>query len=416
MRIIILSDLFPPRHTGGADIIAYRSAKALQEAGHEVMVISTCQGLKEAGWRQVDGLRVLFLYDNRDLRLSHRLGLRPRKILAALEKYLKILNPDVVQAHVIHVYFSYAVLKLCKKYCPKVFLTAHDVNIFHQGKFFSYIDKKNLSRPKSFNYKLTLEEKIRQWKNTFNPFRNLIIKHYLRSANKIFAVSEALKDALRQNGIDNVAVIYNGIEAGHVVINSRQLIREKFNIGEEVKIIFMANRFSGLKGGNLILAYIEEIKKSFDNFIVVVASKKSGYIDNILKQAETKNISRHLFFTGWLDRPDLDLLYSGCDICLVPSICFDSFPNNNLEAMAFKKPVVGTCFGGTPEAVVDHETGYIINPFNIKETAGKIIDLLSDENKSKKFGEAGYQRVKNNFSLTKQLAETLRHYHEDTAD
>ena len=84
--------------------------------------------------------------------------------------------------------------------------------------------------------------------------------------------------------------------------------------------------------------------------------------------------------------------------------------------MAFKKPVVGTCFGGTPEAVVDHETGYIINPFNIKETAGKIIDLLSDENKSKKFGEAGYQRVKNNFSLTKQLAETLRHYHEDTAD
>lgn len=415
MRIIILSDFFPPLHTGGADIIAYRSAKSLQEAGNDIVVISTCRELKDAGWRKIDGLRVLFLHNNCDLRLSHRFSLRNRKILTVLEKHLKILNPDVIHAHIIHVCFSYAVLKLCKEICSKVFLTAHDVNIFHQEKFFTYIDKKNLSIPESFNYKLTLKERIKQLKNTLNPFRNLIIKHYLRYVNKIFAVSQALKDALQQNGITNIEIVYNGVEIEDNIINNRKLIRKKFNINEDVKIIFMANRFSGLKGGNLILDYIEEIKKSFDNFIVVVASKKSRYIDNILRQAEKKNISRHLFFTGWLDKEDLDLVYSGCDICLVPSICFDSFPNNNLEAMAFRKPVVGTCFGGTPEAVIDNETGYIVNPFDIQKTALKIIDLLSNKDKAKKFGEAGYQRVKNNFSLDRQLKKTLRHY-EDTVN
>ena len=59
---------------------------------------------------------------------------------------------------------------------------------------------------------------------------------------------------------------------------------------------------------------------------------------------------------------------------LHPVICFDSFPRAVLEAMASGKPVVGTCYGGAPEIIEDGVTGYIVNPFDIKKMAEKVID------------------------------------------
>ena len=94
----------------------------------------------------------------------------------------------------------------------------------------------------------------------------------------------------------------------------------------------------------------------------------------------------------------------------MPSIYLDPFPRINLEAMASKKPVVGTCFGGTPEVVINNQTGYIVNPLNAEMMARKIIDLLKNFQKAKKFGEAGYQRVINEFSLEKQVKITLEYY------
>ncbi|MFA5029378.1 MAG: glycosyltransferase family 4 protein [Patescibacteria group bacterium] len=403
MRIMVLTDCFPPLLGGGAAIIAQRLSLAMQKAGHEIFVFSICQKEEDAGEREVDGLRVFFLRDQYNPKWRGWLSLYNRKVLSVLEKHLADFRPDVVQAHNIHSYISYACLKLSKKYCRKVFLTAHDVDIFHQDKFFSYIDRNNLTIPSSFNYKLTIIERIKQIKQTKNPFRSLIIKYYLKNVNRIIPVSQALEQALKQNGITKLRVIHNGIEPGEAVVNARSLIKERFNIDLAKKIILIAGRFGGLKGGDLILKYVQEIKKSFSDFVFAIASDKYQYNENIFKQAKAMNLSEHLVFTGWLNYSELRILYSGCDVCFIPSVCFDSFPNDNLEAMSFKKPVVGTCFGGTPEAVVDGETGYVVNPFNILKVAEKIVELLNNSTKAEKMGEAGFRRVKEKFSLSEQI-------------
>lgn len=108
------------------------------------------------------------------------------------------------------------------------------------------------------------------------------------------------------------------------------------------------------------------------------------------------------------------IVYNASDVVVVPSLYLDPFPTVNLEAMACKKPVVGTCFGGTPEIVRDGITGYIVNPLNVENMAEKIVDLLKNSEKAKKFGQAGYERVKSQFSLDKQVLETLRWYQERT--
>ena len=75
--------------------------------------------------------------------------------------------------------------------------------------------------------------------------------------------------------------------------------------------------------------------------------------------------------------------------------------------MAAGKPVIGTCFGGTPEAVLDGETGTIINPENIDEFAEAILELLGDPEKRKRMGEAGRNRISDNFSLDEQVRRYL---------
>ena len=82
----------------------------------------------------------------------------------------------------------------------------------------------------------------------------------------------------------------------------------------------------------------------------------------------------------------------------------------NIEAMAASKPVVGTRFGGTPEIVIDNETGYIVNPLNDKLMADKILNLLEDKTKAETFGGNGRKRVEENFSLSKQIDKLFNFY------
>jgi len=411
LKILVLSDSFPPYHGGGAPIVAYRLSKELANNGHDVLVFSTCQQDNQAGRKDVDGLKVVFHRYNYNLRSRGFRALRNKKLLSILADQINEFQPDVIHAHNIHTYISYASLKLAAKKCSKVFITAHDVDMFHSGKFASFIDKNFLNVPTSFNFKLSPIEKLRQLKHTKNPFRNMIIKYYLGYANKIFAVSNTLKTAINHNGISNVDVVYNAtsILKDDSDKNNKGVFEKRFGIKSGQKIIFMANRFGSLKGGNMILPYIKKLKDKTDNFVFVIASQKNNFVKKIISEA-TNGLANHLIFTGWLNSEELDLLYKNCDMVLVPSLCLDTFNNNNIEAMVHKKPVIGTCFGGTPEVVVDQKTGYIINPLNVEAVTDKIYELLSDGEKVQTFGQAGYERVKKEFSIEKQVADTLKYY------
>jgi glycosyltransferase involved in cell wall biosynthesis len=78
--------------------------------------------------------------------------------------------------------------------------------------------------------------------------------------------------------------------------------------------------------------------------------------------------------------------------------------------MSAHKPLIATCYGGSPEAVVDGETGYLVNPFDTQHFAARLLELLRDPALCQRMGEAGYQRVRAHFSLEQQVAAMLQHY------
>jgi len=405
MRIVFLSDDFPPQSFGGAGIVAYDFAIGMKRLGHEVSVITTCRKESEAGESEYHGIKVWKIASDYSTRWRAYLSLYNPPVVRQVGKLLEKIKPDVVHAHNIHFYLSYQTLAVAKRFSKAVVLSAHDVMSFNFGKLNTrrYLE--------NFDAHTTWFDHLKQAKKRWNPLRNLFIRKYLRYANKLFAVSQALKKALEQNGIRNVDVMYFGadVDLWHVSGVEVTQFRERFNLKDK-KVVLFGGRLSEAKGGGKALEAMVEVTKEVDNAVFLVVGKIDEYTAKMKEEADKLGIGDRLIFTGWIERDEIKYAYACADLVLVPSIIFDSFPRIVLEAMASSRPVVGTCYGGAPEIIVDSVTGYIVNPFHIKEMAEKMLDLLKNPEKAEKFGQAGYERVAREFSVEKSVNKCLEIY------
>ncbi|HEU5458130.1 MAG TPA: glycosyltransferase, partial [Terracidiphilus sp.] len=105
-----------------------------------------------------------------------------------------------------------------------------------------------------------------------------------------------------------------------------------------------------------------------------------------------------------------------------PSV-YEPFGIINLEAMACRAPVVASATGGIKEVVVEGETGHLV-PFDqdpvtsfprnpekfARDLAARIVELLADETKCKRFGDAGRKRVEDVFSWSAIAHQTIELY------
>lgn len=73
-----------------------------------------------------------------------------------------------------------------------------------------------------------------------------------------------------------------------------------------------------------------------------------------------------------------------------------------LEAMAQRKPILGSRAGGVVEMIVEGQTGYTYPPGDQTEVARRLIELL-DAPERAALGEAGYRRVLQSFSVEQYM-------------
>lgn len=383
MKILFLSDDFPPLAFGGAGRAVYNLARSLQGVGHQVFIITTCQEKSKEGREDYEGLNVFRIYSNFHERWRAHLGIYNPRTVGWVRRFVKEIKPDVVHAHNIHCHLSYHCLKVAKNHSRAVFLTAHDVAMFNYEKLATKRYIENL------DCHTTWLDHLEQAQKRYNPLRNIIIRYYLKYVDKAFAVSHALKDALSQNGISDIEVIHNGIDVGNWGVDPKLVeeFRKKHDL-QDKKVIFFGGRISALKGLEKINQAIARVKKEIPEAFLFIIGRG----------------------TKWLTGIDLKAAYAVSEVVVTPSIYLDPFPTINLEAMALRRPVVATCYGGSGELVRDGVTGFIVNPANTELMAEKIIDLLRNPQKAKQFGEAGFERVKKEFSLDQQVAKTISWY------
>ena len=113
---------------------------------------------------------------------------------------------------------------------------------------------------------------------------------------------------------------------------------------------------------------------------------------------------------GWLVGDQLRAAFHLADVVVVPSVCLDTFPTVNLEAMAAGKPVIATCYGGSSEIVLDGVTGFIVNPLDTSTFADRLGRLLGDAALRAEMGRQAQARIRGSFALDMYVDKMLRIY------
>lgn len=410
MNILLLMDGIVPESRGGAEVVVWSLAQALVRAGNKVSIITTTRKRENEGYREAEGVAIHTICSNYPARFRAYVSLYNPQTVGKVKELIGRIKPEVVHAHNVHHYLSYHSLKIAKKSGAKVYLTAHDVMLFHYGKFTEFIDASHPTCEVT-SYHISAWRQFMVYKTRYNPLRNIIIKHYLRYVDRIFAVSDALKEVLTQNGIGKIDVIHNAITPSEWQVDASEVekFKTKFSL-QGKKVVLFGGRLGGRKGAFQAIEAMQKVIECLPKTKLLVVGEKNAYAETILEQAKQVGIGESLIFTGWIEGSERTAAYHASDLIIMPSICFDTFGMVCLEAMAAHKPVIATCFGGPKEVVAHGKTGYIVNPFAIDTMAEKIVDLLNDPIKAQLFGEAGYARAKEQFAITDQIEETLRCY------
>ncbi len=98
--------------------------------------------------------------------------------------------------------------------------------------------------------------------------------------------------------------------------------------------------------------------------------------------------------------PELIALYQDSDIFVLPSKA-EAFGIAVVEASAAGLPVVTSSGGGLKDIVVDHQTGFTVQPGNRDELKSALNILLENENLRLSFGQAARSRAEQYFDAKK---------------
>jgi glycosyltransferase involved in cell wall biosynthesis len=104
---------------------------------------------------------------------------------------------------------------------------------------------------------------------------------------------------------------------------------------------------------------------------------------------------------GW--RRDVRALLGAADVLVLTSL-WEGLPRVVLQAMAAAKPVVATRVDGTPEAIDEGRSGFLLEPHDVEGVAERIGRLLADPSLAREMGEAGRRRVED-FSVPTMLGK-----------
>jgi glycosyltransferase involved in cell wall biosynthesis len=215
--------------------------------------------------------------------------------------------------------------------------------------------------------------------------------------------SQNIPRYIRHNFIN----LSNGIDTHFF---QRSLVNSPMEFSKKYPVILLPARVQPAKGHLDMLKVLHILKKRRIEVQVIFI----GRIDSIQfkeqcsKFAKEHQIQDFVKFVGQVDQTTLRQWYFVADIVVLPSYQ-EGCGRVLLESQAMEVPPIAYKTGGTPEAIVDKDTGILVESGHIRELTEKIEMLLKDPALRQMMGSKGRQFVEKNFSLT-----ALAQRHEST--
>lgn len=202
----------------------------------------------------------------------------------------------------------------------------------------------------------------------------------LEKADKVITVSAALKEKVKELGIDEnkISVITLGINQDRFFMIGRQEARERLGLPQEQRIILFVGNLVPIKGIDVFLKAMHILKSRGTSNCMLCLVGSGPLKENLCNLITDLSLQDCVRMVGGVSNQNLRLWMNASDLFCLPSHN-EGWPNVLMEALACGIPVVATNVGGIPEIINDKKLGVLIPPKNPEMFAQGIKEALNKE-------------------------------------
>jgi len=404
MRILFLTNFYPPHGSGGEGESCQQVVEGLKQRGHATLVLTSMHGTNNVPV-EADGIyRSLYLEMDlvpwrHSLTFFTKRKAREKHNLECFERVLEQFEPDIV--------FMWGMWNLPKSLPALAEARYPDKVIYRFATYWPTLPSQ---------HEFYWRKPGRKWYSRL-PKRVLgyvalamLAKEDQRpplSFKHAICVSAATRNRLVEAGIPvaNARVIHTGLDAkpylnGH---HDHQPSHDNQNLN-----LLYAGRLVAEKGVDTAIKALEKLVFGQDLRSIrlsVVGSDSADY-ENYLRRLVTQaGLDDYVSFFGHVPAEEMPQLLQKFDVLLVPSTWPEPFSRMVLEGMISGLVVVATPTGGTLEILTDGKNGLLFAPNDAEDLAQKIAYLAADSDLRRRLALAGQQTVVERFTMTKMMDE-----------
>jgi len=245
-----------------------------------------------------------------------------------------------------------------------------------------------------------------------NGFR---LKYAYKKAQAVICVSRFTEGEIRRlNPKTNTVVINNGVDFERFSrpINnwSPQIITGRW------PIILSVGALKKRKGYHISILAVANFKKKYPDLLYIISGNQGDtqYFDELKSLVKSNNLEDNIKFIEANDE-ELPSLYQASDIFLLTPVNhennFEGYGLVYLEAGAAGIPSVGAFGCGAQDAIIDGQTGILVNQNDVASTSEALSKILQDKSTREKIGQAA-KIFSNRMSWSNVVKEYIRIYQE----
>lgn len=241
--------------------------------------------------------------------------------------------------------------------------------------------------------------RIERWLATFSTRIIAISPQQAYELTNVYRIANPQKISTIFLGIDKKDYVTSGVG-----------LRQQYSIPDDIVIVAIIGRLVPIKNHSFFIQTAEQILKLNKRVCFFIIGdghqkqhlQKQFFQHHICWQEEKKpDAKANVYFTSWIT--NISSALSDVDVVMLTSFN-EGTPVSLIEAQLFGKPVIATNVGGVRDTLIDNETGYLINNFDVDEAVKKLQQLIHNKSLRNDMGERGKLFVAGRFSKEKEVA------------